>query len=129
MVNRFISMSPFVVYGYKPRKLIDLSMSSRWGVRASWVFYTEFIYILRSQNKLKQVMSNTNFKLIYINIIIHLIMEIMSWYGLDLNDILLEPIKNCKNVMLDHSKCFKGLDWMLMSLIYPQNLISAPFLI
>jgi hypothetical protein len=52
------------------------------------------VWMLRSQNKFKQVMSNTDFKLIYISVTMHLMLEIMSCHGLDLKCILLKPIKN-----------------------------------
>jgi hypothetical protein len=52
-------------------------------------------------------MNNTNFKLIYINIMSHLILEIISSYKLYMSGILLKPIKNWRQGILDPSKCYK----------------------
>lgn len=50
----------------------------------------------------------------------------MSWHGLNANSILLEPIENCRCVILNRSKCYKGLGQILMSLTY-KPILDNPF--
>jgi hypothetical protein len=56
---------------------------------------------------------------------INLMLEIISWYILELNSVIQKWTKNYKRVMLNHSKCYKWFNQIILLLTCHQTLILA----